>query len=148
VECHERLRGIRSSAKLSYWRCCAWNSDIRQSLNENIQASLMSIHLTRPSLSPLSHFSFQPAILLLFIISHHTSILLPFVLEDTKRQYYLLANPLSPGPSSDGTRPRHTMVEQGIRLAQVDSTCQLRRSSSMLAGRLSPRTKCPMSCRI
>lgn len=122
MECHERLRGIRSSAKLSYWRCCAWNSDIRQSLNENIQASLVSIHLTGPSLSPLSHFSFQPAILLLlFIISHHTSILLPFDLEDAKRQYYLLTNPLSPGPSSDGTGPRHAMVEQGIRLAQINS---------------------------
>jgi hypothetical protein len=48
VECHERLRGIRSSAKLSYWRCCAWNSDIGQSPNENIQASLVSIHLTGP----------------------------------------------------------------------------------------------------
>lgn len=91
-----------------------------KSLNENIQASLVSIHLTAPSLSPVSHFSFQPTILLLFVISNHTSILLPFVLEDTKRQYYLLANHLSPGPSSDGTGPRHAMVKQGIRLAQID----------------------------
>ena len=52
---------------------------------------------------------------------HHTSILLSFVLEDTTRQYYLLANPLSPGPSSDGAGSRHVMVEQGIRLAQIDS---------------------------
>src|ERR1700733_3383821 len=50
----------------------------------------------------------------------HTSILLSFVLGDTTCQYYLLANPLSPGPSSDGTGPRHVMVEQGIRLAQID----------------------------
>jgi hypothetical protein len=41
------------------------------------------------------------------------------------RQYYLLANPLSPGPSSDGTGPRHAMVEQGIRLAQIKPTCRL-----------------------
>jgi hypothetical protein len=69
----------------------------------------------------VSHFSFQPAIFfLLFVFFHHTSTLLPFVLEDTKRQYYLLANPLSPGPSSDGTGSRHAMVEQGIRLAQID----------------------------
>jgi hypothetical protein len=121
VKCHERLRGIRSSAKLLYWRCCAWNSDIRQSLNENIQASLGSIHFTRPGLSPASYFPFQLTILfLLFFFFHHSSILLPFVLEDTARQYYLLANPLSPGPSSDGTGPRHAMVEQGIRLAQID----------------------------
>jgi hypothetical protein len=121
VECHEQLRGIRSSAKLSYWRCCAWNSDIRQSLDENIQASLVSMHLTRPSLSPVSHFSFQPAILFLpFVFFHHTSISLSFVLEDTKRQYYLLANPLSLGPSSDGTGPRHAMIEQGIQPTRID----------------------------
>jgi hypothetical protein len=31
---------------------------------------------------------------------------------------------------------------------RLSSTCRLQRSSNMLAGRLSPRTMCPMSCRI
>src|SRR2546423_10048226 len=50
------LGASEASAKLSYWRCCAWNSDIRQSLNENIQASLVSIHLQGPTLSPPEPF--------------------------------------------------------------------------------------------
>jgi hypothetical protein len=41
------------------------------------------------------------------------------------RRYYLLANPLSPGPSSGGTGPRPAMVEQGKWLAQIEPTCRL-----------------------